>query len=404
MISFELSEEQQLMRDAVAQFAKATLGGRVRELEAARAVPEDVRRAVHEMSLGAVDVPEQHGGQGLGLLTAVLLEEELARVDAAACFGMPGPGAFGRAVLELGNEAQASEQLAPFFAADGHERFGAVGWSEAKPCSERAGMRTVAKTDGSGWLLDGEKAYVHNAGLADRHVVFAQLDPDRGWRGLGAFVVPADSPGLKVTERYDTLGLDAGHFGALALDGVRVEATARLEPEGDFTEALLRFFTKQSLIVAARAVGLAQQAFDLARVYCDERTAFGKPIGHFQAVAFNLADRLMDVESARWLVWHAAWSWDESQGDKPCLARSARAAAHALEAAMRCGDDCVSLHGGMGFIRDALAEKLMRDAKQLMLCSATVGQLDQIAAAVELGAELDPALLLPTPDTQAIFI
>jgi alkylation response protein AidB-like acyl-CoA dehydrogenase len=404
MIDFELSEEQTIMREAVAQFAKASISKRVREIEGARAVPDPVRRDAWEMALGGIELPESCGGQALGLTTLVLLEEELGRVDAAAAFGLPGPGAFGSALLELGSGAQQNELLTPFFASGGEQRFGAVAWSEPRPNRERAGLSTLATRDGDDWLINGDKAFVLNAGLADRFVVFAQVDVDAGYDGLGAFVVMAESAGLTIGERHDTLGLDAAYFGALALSDVRVPAGARLSAADDFTRALMRFFCRRSLAVAARAVGLAQQAFDLAREYCDTRVAFGKPIGHFQAVAFNLADRLMDVESARWMLWRAAWSWDQGKEELHSLRDTAHAAAHALETAMRCADDCVGLHGGAGFIRDLVAEKLMRDAKQLALCCPTPEQLDQLAAAAELGGPFDPALVLPTPDAQAIFL
>ena len=123
-----------------------------------------------------------------------------------------------------------------------------------------------------------------------------------------------------------------------------------------------------------------------------------------KSVAFSLADRLMDVESARWLVWKAASAWDTSEPENSALLKTSQAVAHALEACMRCADDGVGLHGGAGFIRDVIAEKLMRDAKQLSLCSATPEQFDQLAAAIEVNAPLDPALVLPTPDLQAVFI
>ncbi len=398
MISFEPSEEQQIMRESVAQLAKASISQRAREFEKARRVADDVRRAAAEMGLAALLVPERCGGSALGLTTAVLLEEELGRADAAAAFGLPGPGPFGLAVAELGSAAQQDELLAPF--ADGTPRYGAVAWSESAN-RERAGFATTAKREGAGWRIRGKKSFVGNAAEADRFVVFAQVDEGAGWSGLGAFAVLRSNPGLKVGKRHDTLGLDAAWFGEIELDA-SVEAGARLEPE-DFTLATLRFFAKHALVVAARAVGLAHFAFELAREYCDTRKAFGKPIGHFQAVAFNLADRAMDVDSARWLVWRAAWSWDANKGDRASLGASAQAAAQALEVAMRAADDCVSLHGGAGFIRDVIAEKLMRDAKQLALACPTASQLDQLAAAVEIGAPLDPALLLPTPETQAIF-
>jgi alkylation response protein AidB-like acyl-CoA dehydrogenase len=406
MIDFEPSEDQKLMQDSVAQFAKSTLAPRVREFERLRAVPEDVRKLAHEMGLGLIALPESAGGSGLGLLTSVLLEEELGGADAAAAFGLGGPGAFGEAVVELATADQAASLLADFTGADGYARFGAVAWSEPRPNKERAGFVTTATREGEGYKLSGKKAFVTNAGLADRFLVFAQVDADKGWGGLGAFVVRKDNPGLQVHKRHDTLGLDAAYFGEIALEGAVVGAADRLAPDAsaeDFTRALLRFFTKHALVVAARAVGLARFAYEIAREYCETRKAFGKPIGHFQAVAFNLADRHMDVESSRWLLWKAAHAWDSKRPEKEALRASAQGAAFALEAAMRTADDCVALHGGSGFIRDLVAEKLMRDAKQIALCCPTAEQLDQLAAAIDLGAPLDPALVLPTPDSQAIF-
>jgi alkylation response protein AidB-like acyl-CoA dehydrogenase len=138
--------------------------------------------------------------------------------------------------------------------------------------------------------------------------------------------------------------------------------------------------------------------------YCDTRVAFGKPIGHFQAVAFTLADRNMDVDAARALVWRAAWLWDSGAPALSALSATAHAVSFALEAAMRCGDDGVQLHGGSGFMRDYPVEKLMRDAKQLQLCAMTAEHADQLAAAVELGRPLDPGLVLPSPETQNAFV
>jgi alkylation response protein AidB-like acyl-CoA dehydrogenase len=406
MIDFEPTDDQRLMQESVAQLAKSALAPRVREVERLRAVPEDVRRLAHEMGLGMVALPEACGGQGLGMVTAVLLEEELGGADAAAAFGLPGPGAFGHAVVELGTADQAARWLAPFSTADAHDRFGAVAWSEPAPNRARTGLGTVAVQESGRTRLSGKKAFVTNAGLADRFVVFAQVDPDAGWGGIGAFVVERGAPGLVIGGRHDTLGLDAAWFGTLELRDVLVDADAQLTgaAQGEaFTRAALRFFAKHALIVAARAVGLARFAHQIALDHCENRVAFGKPIAHFQAVAFNLADRLMDVDSSRWLVWRAARAWDAGLPEKEALLCTAQGVATALEAAMRAADDCVGLHGGSGFIRDLVAEKLMRDAKQLALCCPTAEQLDQLAAAIELGAPLDPALVLPTPDVQAIF-
>lgn len=430
MISFEPSDDQKLMIESVAQFAKAVIRPRMRETERLRGLPDDVRRTAHELGLGLVALPESVGGAGLGLVTAALLEEELAWGDPAAAFALGGPGAFGLAVTELAPPERARDLLAPFVAEDGHARFAAVAWGEAKPVAERAGFATIARRDpaGEGYRLSGEKAFVVNSDRADTFLVFAQLEEHaaHGLAGLGAFVVQKETKGVTVLPRATTLGLDAASFGAVRFDDVALPASARLGgelgvgPDGAFTAAVVRFFARSALLVAARAVGLSRGAFEVTREYVDGRKAFGKPIGHFQAVAFTVADRAMDVDAARGLVWRAASAWDAfdrarwglptdpkappAPQEHVCLLATAQAVATAHEAAMRCGDDGVQLHGGAGFMRDYAVEKLMRDAKQLALCTLTAEHADQLAAATSLRLPVDPALVLPTAESQNAFV
>jgi acyl-CoA dehydrogenase len=405
MISFSASEDQTMMQGAVAQLARTVLRPRMRETEGARAVPDDIRKTAHEMGLGMAALPAAVGGAGLGLTTAVLLEEEVAWGDPAAAFGFGGPGASGLAVTELGTEEQAKRFLSPFAEAEGGARFGAVAWGETKALPERPGLVTTAKEEAGSWILSGEKAYVLNADRASAFVVFAQVDPAKGLRGVGAFVVKRDNPGLAIGPRATTLGLDAASFGSLTLTNARVPAADRLGTSGEaFDLALVRFFAKNALVMASRGVGLSRAAFEVTREYCDTRMAFGKPIGHFQAVAFTLADRAMDVEAARALVWRAASLWDSGAPERDALLATAQAVSFTHEAAMRCGDDAVQLHGGAGFMRDYPVEKMMRDAKQLQLCGLTAEQADQLAALIELGRPVDPALVLPSADSQSAFV
>jgi len=406
MISFSPTEDQKMMQDSVAQLARSVLRPRMREVEGARAVPEDIRKTAHEMGLGLAALPASVGGAGLGLTTAVLLEEEVAWGDPGAAFGFGGPGAFGLAVSELGTEAQAAALLARFAEADGHLRFGAVAWGETKSRPERPGLLTTATKDGDGWKLSGEKAYVINADRAEVFVVFAEVEASKGTGEIAAFVVEKKNPGLEIGARATTLGLDAASFGAIELHEARVPGSARLAGPGSvpFEAALFRFFAKNALVMAARGVGLSRAAFEVTREYCDTRIAFGKPVGHFQAVAFTLADRAMDLEASRALVWRAAHLWDSAAPDGQALLATAHAVSFGHETAMRCGDDAVQLHGGAGFMRDYPVEKMMRDAKQLQLCGLTAEHADQLAAAVELGRSLDPALILPSADSQNAFV
>ena len=151
-------------------------------------------------------------------------------------------------------------------------------------------------------------------------------------------------------------------------------------------------------------MGLSRAAFEVTRAYVAERRAFGKPVAHFQAVAFTVADRAMDVDAARVLVHRAAWLWDQNEDENAALLATARAVSFAHQAAMRCGDDGVQLHGGAGFMRDYPVEKYMRDAKQLALCGLPTACADQLAAAIELGREPDLGLVLPWPDSQGAFL
>src|SRR5512143_1622232 len=234
MISFEPTEDQKHMVTSVAQFARTVLRPKFRDFESERGLPEAVRRTAHELGLGIVALPEAVGGAGLGLTTAVLLEEEVAWGDPAAAFAFGGPGPFGLAVTELGTTEQATAALASLVGEGGHDRFGAVAWGEKKANGARPGFSTTAKKDGDGWRIDGDKAYVLNADRAERFVVFAQVDDAKGWNGLGAFLVEKGAKGLTVGPRDKTLGRDVASFGSVKLEGVGVKDAARLagNPEG----------------------------------------------------------------------------------------------------------------------------------------------------------------------------
>ncbi len=393
MIAFAPNDDQKLLMEASQKLSKA-LANRARETEKS-GLAEDLSSAVKELGLGIVHLPEALGGAGLGLVSGVLLEEEIAAGDPAAAFALGGTAAFALAMAEL-----APADLAK----DASSRPGAVAFGEPHPHRDRGGLSTVATKQGDAYTLRGEKAYVLGADRAERFVVFAQVDESKGYDGIGAFLVDGSvKPAPLVLGRSRTLGLDAASFGGVTLEGVR---GSLLTTDAG---AILRFFVKHALLNAARCVGLSRAAFDVTRDYVEQRRAFGKPVGHFQAVAFTVADRAIDVEASRALVWRAAWLWDSlaeghaKQDENAALLASARAIAHAHETAMRCGDDGVQLHGGAGFMRDYLVEKYMRDAKQLSLYGMPTSCAEQLAAAIELGRTPDLSVVLPWPDSQSAF-
>jgi alkylation response protein AidB-like acyl-CoA dehydrogenase len=403
MIAFGLEEDQQLIVTSVKDFARAELRERTRQLESG-GVPAELHAKYHEMGLGGMSYPESLGGQGLGPLMTVLAEEELGWGDAGAAVALDGLGLFGRALVVLGNEAQQRQWLAPLLGAKGAGEAGGFAWSEAP--SKTPGLTTLARKDGEGWLLNGRKRFVVNGERAGAVVVVAQVEPDAGWNGLGAFVVERGNPGLRGGPRHALVGLDAAPVNDLTLEDCRVPAKARLAgPEGrSFLAGLREVFARGALVAAARLVGVARAGYEYALEYAQARKAFGKPIGHFQAIAFLLSDMAMDVDSARWLAWRAAWRIEKRGIDK-AHRDVAMASAQAADVAKRVANQAVQVLGGAGFVRDHPAEKWMRDASALALMAGTVEQANAVVAAELLGSDeaADVADVLPGAGIQAVL-
>ncbi len=396
MISFSLDEEQQIIQETVRKFAADVVRPAMRAWEKAGAVPADARRTFHELGLGLLEAPEAAGGAGASAVTAALVQEELAAGDPGAAVALWAPHLSVAAILELGDEAQQKRLLARFADPKGADRLGAVAWSEkGKPPVE--GFSTVAEKKGAAWSIRGEKAFVVNGGRADLTVVFAQVEPGKGWEGVGAFVVEGGA-GIKEGARHRLLGLETVHAAEIAIDATVSDENRLRGGQGGFGESLRRFFQRAALMNAARQVGLARAAYDFALNYTQERHAFGKPVAHFQSIAFTLAEMHMDVEAARWMVWRAAAGM---AADRPHARDVAQAAIHANEAAWRVADNAVQLLGGAGYVQDYPVEKWLRDTKALALFAPT-DQLEQLALAqVELGNPVDVGF--PSSAIQPIF-
>jgi alkylation response protein AidB-like acyl-CoA dehydrogenase len=390
MISFAPSDEQELVRETARKFALEELRPRLRQLEQG-GVPGELRRRFHDLGVALIDVPEAAGGMGLGVTTAVLVHEELAFGDPGAAVALWGPHLAAAAVAELGTPEQAARLLAPFAAPDGALRLGAVAWSETGKDLPVTGMATRARREDDGWVLDGRKAFVVNAGEAELTIVFAQIadgpsaELRTGWDGVGAFAVHGPLP-TGAPSRW--LGLQAVRAGELVLDGVRVGEADRLACD---VARLRRFFARAWVTTAARQVGLARAAHETALAYTQDRQAFGKPVAHFQAVSFDLAEMHMEVESARWMVWRAAAELDAAA--PTAVESGAKALAHANQAAWRVADDAVQLHGGAGFIQDYPVEKWLRDTKALALLGGSDALARLTIAGIGLG--LPESLIQP---------
>lgn len=398
MIDFEPTEDESLIRSQIDTFAES-LRESMRQAEADRELGAAMLEQALAMGVGSAGLPEEVGGAGLGMRADVIIEESLAYGDPAAGFACAGPGALGLLAAELAPERSA-DIMGKLAESDGQVRFGAVAWSEPQIAPEGRTFSAIARPDGDGWVLNGEKAFVANATRAERFVVFCNVEGE----GPAAFVVEGNAKGLERTPRVTTLGLDMADVAGIKLAEVRVPKDARIESKHGFDIALVRFFAKHGLRVAARAIGLCRAAFDVTLDYAQMRKAFGKPIAHFQAVAFTLADRASDVESVRAAVWRAAAAWDLGEDEREAIRLSAYAISAAKQAAMQAGGDAVQLHGGAGFMRDYPVEKWMRDAKQIMLWGLTIAQADRLAALAAIGAELKVRDALPGADCQWVIV
>jgi acyl-CoA dehydrogenase len=372
MISFGLSEDQRMIQDTVRRFAEDAVRPVHRECEK-NGIPASLAAKFDELALALVDVPEAMGGMGLGALTGVVVHEELAWGDPGAAVALWSPHFASQAILELADDdTQAKRLLARF----GDGARGAVAWTDAGAGRSLpdAGFAAVARRDGDVWIIDADKGPMINGGRADAYVVFAQIEPNAGWGGVGAFVVDGKDPGVKARARSEWLGLETASAARVKFDGCRVPEADRLG-RAVSVEHLRRFFARCALMTAARQVGLARASYEYALGYTQDRNAFGKPVAHFQSISFTLAEMHMDVEAARWMVWRAAADVDAGSPDAEVSV--ALAAAHANEAAWRVADHGVQLLGGAGYIQDYPAEKWMRDTKALALLgfSDQLGQL-----------------------------
>jgi acyl-CoA dehydrogenase len=375
MISFGLEEDQQIIQETVRKFAAEELRPKMRAFEKS-GVPDTLRKKFDETGLGLDDV---------GLETAVLVHEELAFGDPGAAVALSAPYDGNRALLALADDAQRARFTG---------KATAISYSERKAPLD--GFSTVARRVDGGWALTGKKAFVVGAAAAELHLVFAQLEGSAGWDGIGAFVVEKANPGLRVGDRHALLGLEAVAAHEVAFESCKVADGQRLLGGGELGKRVEHVFARTMVINAARQVGLARAAYEFALEYTQERKAFGKPVAHFQSIAFTLADMAMDVDAARWMVWRAA-----TELDKGTWTSTVAAAAHANESAWRVADNGVQLLGGAGYVKDYPVEKWLRDSKALALFAPSSEVADLALAGALLGEPV--AAGLPSTAIQPFF-
>jgi alkylation response protein AidB-like acyl-CoA dehydrogenase len=364
---YRLTEEQELLRDAVRTLADEVVAPRAADIDRTAEFPEDLRQRLAQQDILALPFPTEHGGLGGELLSVCLAVEQLSRACATTGLIL--------AVQELGSLpitlAGTPEQQARWFPklASG-EQLIAFALTEAEAGSDAVAARTTAHRDGDVYVIDGSKRFISHGSVADLIVVFAVTDPEGPrHRRLSAFVVEVPADGFAVTRLEHKMGIRGSPTAELAFNGVRVPATNRLGEEGDGFDIAMRTLDRSRPGIAAQAVGIAQGALEVASAYARDRTQFGQRIGDFQQIGAMLADMDAQTEAARQLLYKACVEIDAGSADAGRW--SAMCKLVAGDTAMRVTTDAVQVLGGYGYIDEFPVERMMRDAKITQLYEGT---------------------------------
>jgi len=356
-----LAEQRREIVDLAREFAQREIAPHAAEWDRAKAFPREVLTQLGELGFFGMRVPEAYGGLGLDLLTYLMVLEEIAAADASVSITVGVHNSLGCGLLvRHGSEAQ-KERWLPRLARG--EVLAAFALSEPEAGSDAAGLSTQARRVGRGWLLQGTKAWVTSGDLAGLLVVMARTDAPgarRGSRGISAFLVPGDAPGLEHTRPEDKMGLRASRTTGLVLRDVEVGEDALLGAEGAGLRLALEALDYGRMGVAAQAIGIARAALEAAVRYAAERRQFERPIKDFQAVQFKLADMATRVAAARALLHEVAQA---DLAGRRLAARASMAKLFASETAMWVTTQAIQVFGGYGYMRDYPVERLFRDAK-----------------------------------------
>ncbi|HET9359300.1 MAG TPA: acyl-CoA dehydrogenase family protein [Vicinamibacterales bacterium] len=377
-----LTDEQELLRRSVREFAEAELRPHVREWDEAQELPREVLGRLAGLGLMGIQIPEQYGGAAMSAVDYCICIEELARVDPSVCLSVAAHNGLGVAHLFMfGTEEQKRTYLVPLAAG---RQLAAWALTESVSGSDAAAMRTTATRDGDDWVLNGSKQFITHGRGGDVVVVLAVTSRGKGSRGISAFIVERGTPGLRAGRKEDKLGMRASETSEVILEQCRVPARQMLGAEGQGFVHALQVLDAGRIGIAALAVGLAQGAYEAARTYAFERKQFGQPIGAFQSIRSKLVDAAYRIEGARLLTYRAAVMKDE--GRRTTL-EAAMAKLYSSEIAVRVSEDGVQIHGGYGFVKDYPAEKYFRDVKLTTIGEGT-SEIQRLVIARQLLATL----------------
>lgn len=365
MISFELTEELKALQEMAHSFAEKEMRPKAALYDREEKFPEEVMQKAFEAGFLTCNVPVEYGGGGLSDLEVAVISEELAWGCAGMYTTMMANSLAFTPIILFGSEEQKQKFLTPF---SRKMAFASYCLTEREAGSDTSAIKTVARKDGSDYILNGSKCFITNGGVASLYVVFANAAPEKGARGLTVFLVPRETPGLTIGKIEDKMGHRASNTAEIFFEEVRVPAENIIGRVGQGFLIAMRTFDRTRSAVGAAGVGLARAALEYAVDYAKTRVQFGQPIATFQAVAFKIAQMAMEIEAARLLVWKAAWMVDKGM---PCGLNSAMAKCFGSDLAMWASLEALQILGGYGYMKDYPVEKLVRDAKLLQIYEGT---------------------------------
>ncbi|MEX3913558.1 acyl-CoA dehydrogenase family protein [Bacillus paralicheniformis] len=379
-MNFELTREQQMVRELARDFAKQEIAPHAEHVDRTGEFPVETFKKMGELGLLGIPFPECYGGSGGDTISYALSVEEIGKACGSTGLSYAAAVSLGAApVYYFGTEEQKQEYLVPL--ATGRA-LGAFGLTEPNAGSDAGGTRTKARSEGDSYVISGEKCWITNAGYARTVIVTAVTGKDdNGKNIISAIIVPTDSEGFTINSEYDKMGVRGSNTSQLILDNVRVPKQNLLgSPEKGFKQ-FLNTLDGGRISIAALAVGIAQGAFEAALAYAHERKQFGRPISYFQAIQFKLADMAMEIELARNMVLKAAWLKDQG---RPFTKEAAFAKLYASEMAFRTCNQSIQIHGGYGYMKEYEVERMLRDAKLMEIGEGT-SEIQRLVIARQLG-------------------
>ena len=357
-MDFNLSEEHQLIRQGVQEFCEKNVCPIAEEVDRNQRYPEEVIKKIAEQEWMGIYFPPEYGGAGADMMSYVIVLEELARACSSTCVVVSAHSSLaGYPLYKFGTEEQKKKYLIPLCQG---EKIGAFALTEPGAGTDAAASTTTAVLDGNEWVLNGSKIFITNAPVAGVHIVFAMTDKSRGTKGISAFIVPSEAPGLIIGKHLDKMGIRGSLTSEVLFKNCRIPKENMLGAEGQGFKIAMMTLDGGRIGIASQALGIAQAALDESIKYSKERVQFGKPISTLQPIQWMIANMVSEVQASRLLTYHAAWCYDQGL---PYTCQAAMAKLFASETAVRQTDRAVQIHGGIGYIKGTKVERLFRDAK-----------------------------------------